>query len=328
MSFPSATRRPEHVSTAGIRTIRMGIRGNGDNVLKSECEHLNRVLRCELTAVNQQFIHVLALRDWGYAEAAERIMEVDYVDFPNAMRIIDYLVRARLPVLLPSERPTPGTTYEGILVSENALEQRLLAAIEEAVCTDDHPRALVSAARAPRKSYAAWLTAQLDGSGVDETLQDDLFPESFGVFAHLIATIEQAMVHAFVHWYEGEVQIADAAWATSGAAMMQATEFVHLFAAHRTLPLPREMPALQIASESAAGLEFDRQLAGSCAREAAEAADACNDIAVADLCRKIARYSLRLSGWKIGEAHPAADDNPAVFGSFEGTLRKFVQAVG
>ena len=306
----------------------MGTRGNGDNVLKSDCEHLNRVLRCELTAVNQQFMHVLALRDWGYTETAERIMEVDHVDFPNAMRIIDYLVQSGLPVMLTSERPTLGTTYESILLSENAHEQRLLAAIEDAACADEHPRALVSAARAPREAYAAWLTDQLDGTGVDEALEDDLFPESFGVFAHLIATIEQAMVHAFVHWYEGEVDIANAAWATSGAAMMQATEFVHLFAAHRTLPVPRDMPALQIASESAAGLEFDRHLAGRCAHEAAEAADACNDIAIADLCRKIARYSLQLSGWKKGQAHPAADDNPAGLSSFEGALRKFVPAAG
>jgi len=304
----------------------MDTRGSGDIVLNSDCECLNRVLRCELTAVNQQFMHVLALRDWGYAETAERIMEVDYVDFPNAMRIIDYLVRAGLPVLLASECPAPGTTYKGILLSENALEQRLFAAIEEAACTDDHPRALVSAARAPRQAYAAWLTDQLQESGVEETLADDLFPESFGVFAHLIAATEQAMVHAFVHWYEGEVENADAAWATSGAAMMQATEFVHLFAAHRTLPLPREMPVLQIASESPAACEFDRQLAGSCAREATRAADACNDIAIADLCRKVARYSLQLSEWKPGQAHPAADDNPAGFSSFEGTLRKFVQA--
>ena len=289
---------------------------------------MNRVLRCELTAVNQQFVHVLALRDWGYAETAERIMEVDYVDFPNAMRIIDYLVQAGFPVLLACECPAPGTTYKGILLSENALEQRLFAVIEEAVCTDDHPRALVSAARAPREAYAAWLTNKLGEPGVDETSGDDMFPESFGVFAHLIATIEQAMVHAFVHWHEGEARVADAAWATSGAAMMQATEFVHLFAARGTLPVPREMPALRIASKSAVGLEFDRQLADSCAREAAEAADACSDIAIANLCRKVARYSSQLSDWKTAEAHPAADDNPAVFSSFEGTLRKFVQAAG
>jgi hypothetical protein len=255
-------------------------------------------------------------------------MEVDYVDFPNAMGIIDYLVRAGSPILLASECPAPGTTHAGILLSEFALEQRLSAVIEKAVCTNDQPRALTLAARAPRGAYADWLTDRLDGPRDHETLQDDLFPESFGVFAHLIATIEQAMVHAFVHWYEGELRIADAAWATSGAAMMQATEFVHLFAAHGTLPLPNELPGLRIAGESAAGLEFDRQLADSCAREAAEAADACNDIAIADLCSRIARYSSRLSAWKTGHAHPAADDNPAAFSSFEGTLRKFVKAAG
>ncbi len=263
---------------------------------------MNRVLRCELTAVNQQFIHVLALRDWGYTETAERIMKVDYVDFPNAMGIIDYLVRAGSPVLLTSECPAPGTTYEGILLSELALEQRLSAVIEKAVCTGDRQRALVSAARAPRQAYAAWLTDRLDEPRVQETSHDDRFPQSFGVFAHLIATIEQAMV--------------------------QATEFVRLFTAHRTLPLPRELPALQIASKSAAGLEFDRQLADSCAREAAAAADGCNDIAIADLCRRIARYSSQLSAWKTGQAHPAADDNPDAFSSFEGTLRKCVQAAG
>ena len=289
---------------------------------------MNKVLRCELTAVNQQFIHVLALRDWGYTETAGRIMEVDYVDFPNAMGIIDYLVQAGLPVLLTSECPAPGTTYKGILRAEQALEQRLFAAIEEAVCPGDQPGALVSAARAPRQGYATWLTDQLDGPGVDETPEDDLSPASFGVFAHLIATIEQAMVHAFVHWHEGDVENADGAWATSGAAMMQAKAFVHLFAAQRTLPLPREMPALRIASKSAAALECDRQLADACAGEAAEAADACNGIAIADLCRRIARYSLQLSGWKPGDMHPAANENPAAFRRFERTLRKFVPMIG
>ena len=284
-----------------------------------------RLLRCELTAVNQQFIHVLALRDWGYTEVAERIMAVDYVDFPNAMRIIDYLVQERLPVQLTSERPTPGTSYNSILLSESALEQRLCATIREAACTGDRPQALVSAARAPREAYAAWLAERLDGSPLDEPSPVDLFPETMGVFPYLIAIIEQAMVHAFVHWYEGELANADAAWATSGVAMMQATEFVHLYAAHGTLPVPDEMPVLRIAGNSALGLDFDRWIADSCAREAAEAADACNDGVTGDLCGKVARCFSQLSDWKIGQAHPAADEIPTGFSSFEGTLRRFVR---
>jgi bacterioferritin (cytochrome b1) len=285
---------------------------------------LNRLLRCELTAVNQQFIHVLALRDWGYTDTAERIMKVDYVDFPNAMRIIDYLVESGLPVLLPSECPAIGTSYQSILRAERAHEQRLSTVIEQAVCTDVQARALVSAARSPRQAYAAWLADRPGRRRVDRKPGDDPFPESLGVFAHLIVMIEQALVHAFVLRHACEAGFADAAWATSGAAMMQASEFVHLFAAHGSLPRPREMPALRIAGETTAALDHDRRLAEDCARQAAEAAHACSDRTLARLCRKIARYALQLSGWRIGEAHPARGDIPAGFSRFERTLRKFV----
>ncbi len=294
-------------------------------MIDTQSESLNKILRCEMTAVNQQFIHVLALRDWGFAETAERIMAVDRVDFPNAMRIIDHLVRTGAPILLASDRPTPGISHRDILVSEHALEQRLFAAIQKAVCTDDRPRALVAAARAPREGYGAWLTDQLDGPGGEEETQADVpFPETARVFAHLIATLEQAMMHAFVHRHRGDANIADAAWSTSGAAMMHVAEFVHLFAARQTVPLPGAMPALEIASESAAALDFDRQLAERCAREATEASNACNDIAIAGLCRRIADYSLQLSRWTPGQMHPAANDNPTVFSSFEASLRRHV----
>ncbi len=307
-----------------VRTLRKAARREDDGALKSECNHLNRLLRFELTAVNQQFIHVLALRDWGYAEAAGRIMEVDYVDFPNAMGIIDYLVQQGLPVSVDSERPALGISYAGILSAELAFEQRLLAAIEATSLSSERACALLSAARAPRQAYAAWLESQLDGVVVDEPVKDALFAESFGVFAHLIALIEQTLVHAFVHRHQGDAESADAAWATCGAAMMQATEFVHLYTVHGALPLPNEIPSLQLAGQSAAAQEFDRGLIESCAREAAVAAKACDDTAIAELCRKIADYSLQLSAWTPGQAHPALGDNPAVFESFEGSLGRFV----
>lgn len=85
-----------------------------------------------------------------------------------------------------------------------------------------------------------------------------------------------------------------------------------------------EMTALEIASEPATALDFDCRLAELCAREATEASDACNDIAIAGLCRRIADYSMQLSRWTPGHIHPAANDNPAVFSSFEASLRRHV----
>ncbi|MFQ5566650.1 MAG: hypothetical protein ACE5EU_09835 [Paracoccaceae bacterium] len=288
-------------------------------------ESLNAVLRCEMTAVNQQFIHVLALRDWGHNETAERIMAVDRVDYPNAMRIIDHLVQTGAPVVLASERPTPGASHGGILAAERALERRFLAVIDSAVCTGDRARALIAAARAPREGYAAWLAEQLDGPGADEAAPAEApFPETGGVLAHLIVMIEQALVHAFVHWHRGDAGVADAAWATSGAAMMQATELVRLFAARQAMPRPGEMPALEIAGEPAVALDLDRRLAGRCATEAAAAAEACDNAEVAGLCGTIADHASRLSRWTPGRAHPAANHDHTVFRSFETALRRHV----
>jgi bacterioferritin (cytochrome b1) len=293
-----------------------------------QSESLIKVLRCEMTAVNQQFIHVLALRDWGYDETAERIMQVDLVDFPNAMRIINHLVESEAPIPLASDRFTPGTSYRSILVAEQAIEQRLCAAIEDADGTDNQGKALIRAAREPRGAYAAWLAGKLNEPSGDEGPAKERFPETADVFACLIAMIEQAMVHAFVHWHRGTAENADAAWATGGAAMMYATEFVHLFAAHHTVPVPGDIPALQIASDPAAALGFDRQLARRCADEAAAASDACRETAIAELCRGIADCTQRLSAWSSEQPHPAAGDNPPAFSSFEKTLTKYVWPKG
>ena len=264
-----------------------------------------------MTAVNQQFIHILALRQWGDDETAERIMQVDRVDFPNAMKIIDYLIETETPIRLVSDRFTPGADYRRILLSEQAMERRLSATIEKADCTDGRAQALISAAEGPREAYAAWLDDCLSGANRDEAVATHDGTETAGVIAHLFTMIEQSMVHAFVHWHRGDTNNADAAWATSGAAMMHMTEFVHLFAAHRSVPVPGEFPMLKIASEPAGALDFDRQLAKRCADEAATASDRCGEIAIIKLCRKIADHCLEISRWSPGQAHPAAGNNPA-----------------
>ena len=294
--------------------------------MDTKSDSLNGVLRCELTAVIQQFIHVLALREWGDNETAERIMQVDRIDFPNAMRIVDYLVETETPNGLVSDRFTPGANYRSILLSEQTIELRLSAAIEKAACTDDRAQALISAAEGPREAYAAWLADRLNEANCDEAVATLAGTDTAGVIAHLITMIEQSMVHAFVHWHRGDTDNADAAWATSGAAMMHMTEFVHLFAAHQTVPVPGKFPALQIASDPAEALDFDRQLAKRCADEAATASGSCEEAATAKMSRKIADYCLELSRWSPKQAHPAASNNPAAFSSFEATLTKFVRS--
>ena len=292
--------------------------------MDTQTDSLNDLLRCELTAVHQQFIHFLALREWGDDEIADRILKTDMIDFPNAMRMIDYLVETKTPIGIGPGEFTPGTDRRSILLSEQTMERQLSAAIEKAICTDDRARALVSTAEAPRAAYAAWLTDRLDGTARGETAATLSGTETAGVVAHLIALIEQTMVHAFVHWHGGDRDNADAAWATSGAAMMHLTEFVHLYAAHRTVPGPGEYPILKFAGAPAEAFDLDRELAERCAEAAAMAAGRCEEIASADLCRKIADHCGELSRWSPGHAHPAAGTNPPAFSSFEASLKSKV----
>ena len=64
----------------------------------------SRVLRLELAAVQQHFIHVLLLRAWTEEAVANRITSIDAVDLPNAMRIVDCLVSAGHLLVLFSTR--------------------------------------------------------------------------------------------------------------------------------------------------------------------------------------------------------------------------------
>ena len=221
--------------------------------MATQSDSLTDVLRCEMTAVNQHFIHFLALRDWGDDETAARIKRIDRVDFPNAMRIIDYLVETKTPIAIASGSCMPGTDYRSILLSEQAMERQLSATIERSTCTDDRAQALISAAAEPREAYAAWLTDRLNGANRGEPGATLAGTGTAGVIAHLIASIEQTMVHAFVYWHGGDPDGADAAWASSGAAMMHMTEMVHLFAAHRSVPVPGDIPAPRIAGDARRG---------------------------------------------------------------------------
>jgi bacterioferritin (cytochrome b1) len=291
--------------------------------MDEQAEALNRLLRCELTAVNQQFIHVLALRAWGEEEIAARIMDVDMVDFPNAMRILGTLVATGQPFDLAPDPFVPGSDVTGILLAEQAMEQRLSAAIDGAQVTSQRAQALVATAQEPREAYARWLAERLFESDTNGAAESRTDADTADLVAHLIAMIEQAMAHAFVHWHAGDVANADAAWAASGGAMMQLTEMVRLFAAQRSVPAPGAFPAMHIALRPEEAVEADRRLAALCAEEAARVAGHSAEDTIADLCRRIADYSLEQSRWRPGSEHPASRTNPPAFASFEATLKRF-----
>ncbi len=284
---------------------------------------LNKLLRCELTAVHQQFTHVLALREWGETATAARIMEVDRVDFPNAMRILAFLVETGAPLELASDPFVPGSGMREVLRAEQAMERRLSAAIAGVRVTDRRARALFATALEPRQAYAEWLDKRLSDGLPDGAAMPRTDTGTADVVAHLITMVEQTLAHAFVHRHAGEAENADAAWAASGGAMMQLTELVRLFAARRCVPAPGRFPALNIAVRPEESFEPDRRLAALVAEQADTVARGSGQDALAALCRRIADYSLEQSRWSPGRDHPAGRTNPPAFASFEATLKRF-----
>ena len=287
-------------------------------------ESLVSFLRQELTAVNQQFFHILALREWGDQDTAARIAQVDNIDFPNAMRIINYLVSTETPFSLGGAEFSPGTDYHSILKSEQAIEQRVLVAIENTETANAQEAKLVRSAMEPRGDYIKWLEERLNVVTVDDSKPLSVGQETAAIVACLVSLSEQSMVHAFIHWHSGEIDAADDAWSTSGAAMMHLTEFVRLFAKLPSIPFPSACPALDIQGSVEKALDADRQLALLCSKEASSASAKCSDESVSELCEKIASYCSELSNWDSDTTHPAESTNPTAFQSFEMTLDRFV----
>jgi len=281
---------------------------------------LNDLLRAELTAVNQQFIHVIALNRRGYAETADRIYAVDKVDFPNAMRIIDHLVASGQAVHVPLELPKPGFPMTGLLQAELRIEARLRSLLANTDTADDAAQRLFDAAAGPRPAYQAWLTTMRADSRDMPVARGNSAIDP--LFACVIAVLEHLMIRAFAAWHAGNAAEADRAWAASGVAMVQATDLVNALTDLETVPLASGAVATDLPA-MLGDAAVEREVIAAYARTAQAAAQAAEP-ALQDVCRRIADYTRALETWRPEAPHPALAACTPVFRSFSATLRKFV----
>lgn len=288
----------------------------------TDTETLLALLRHEYSVTNQQFTHILALRVWGESDVAERIVEVDNVDFANGMAIVDHLVQNRTPVILTPDTFLPGTGRQSALQREQAIEAQISAFLDAANCAEETANGFLETARGPRAAYAGWLATHLEDPLEPLSETANPYEETLGLVAHLISLMEQSSIHAYIHRHHGSTADADAAWMTSGKAMMHLTAIVHHFAVQGSLPRPGLCPQPIIGIDPASAIDADRQMASTCAREAKAAAEACSQEKLVKLCGKIAIYCEGLAQWRPGQEHPATGNIPAVFTSFEATLAR------
>ncbi|MEQ8291521.1 MAG: hypothetical protein RIA08_04880 [Roseovarius sp.] len=284
--------------------------------------HLVALSRVELTAVHQQFLHMLVLRALGDEAHLPRVTAIDEVDFANAMDITALLVERGVPVRLPAHWVRPGRDVPSVLRAEREMEEAMAAVLGAARAEDDAARACIARAAAPRADYRGWLEARLAEAGAPGP-DVETVPEVAGVLALLTALVEQALLHAFLARAQADRAGADNAWRLSGAAMLYATAIVRAGLADGQGVVPGEVPGVGMAATPEAAFEADMALTRRCAEAARRAAER-QEREMGRLCGRIAEACDRIAGMGRNGAFPDGFGRAPMFDDFEATCARFL----
>jgi len=146
-------------------------------------EHLNRVLKNELTAINQYFLHSRIFKDMGLKELADHEYEESVDEMKHADELVERILFLEgLPNMQDIGKLMIGENPREMLECDLKLEMNAIPLLREAVdycesCKDFVSRELFESILESEEGHVDWLETQLsliDQVGIENYLQSKM----------------------------------------------------------------------------------------------------------------------------------------------------------